>query len=226
MCICWNRIVLTWLAPQMHELYDRHLGPDWVRHSGEPQAWESIESVSDGELWETHQALKSRRIDFVRRRAATEARHRGESPEFVKLLERSLRPTAHADPQCALVSSPAPPSKPSLSINRSWPPAPKPASKTPTSRSAPTRLASASARPNWRNTNRSREVSQCLKQAAFVSRSETTTGSDCCSLVRQLGSVGRRAGPSQLIVCDLCLSCAEPAVYECAGATWSDDVGP
>ena len=25
--------VQTWLAPQMHQLYDRHLGPDWA----EPQ---------------------------------------------------------------------------------------------------------------------------------------------------------------------------------------------
>ena len=32
--------------------------------------WEAIENVDDGELWETHQALKRQLIEFVRRRAA------------------------------------------------------------------------------------------------------------------------------------------------------------
>ena len=72
--------VLTWLAPQMHELYDRYLGPDWEQRSGEPQVWERIETVSDAELWETHQALKARLIDFVRRRAVADAERRGEPP--------------------------------------------------------------------------------------------------------------------------------------------------
>jgi len=27
--------VLSWLAPQTQQLYDRHLGPDWQRRSGE-----------------------------------------------------------------------------------------------------------------------------------------------------------------------------------------------
>src|ERR1700676_1827604 len=44
--------VPTWLAPQMFRLYDRHLGTGWAEHSGEPQIWEGIESVDDGELWE------------------------------------------------------------------------------------------------------------------------------------------------------------------------------
>lgn len=82
--------VFTWLAPPMHELYDRHLGPNWLRESGEPQTWEKIDDVSDAELWETHQALKSRLIDFVRRRASHEARRRGEPMHQVSLFRRSL----------------------------------------------------------------------------------------------------------------------------------------
>ena len=30
--------VQTWLAPQMHQLYDRHLGPDWPERSSEPES--------------------------------------------------------------------------------------------------------------------------------------------------------------------------------------------
>ena len=62
--------VHSWLAPQMHRLYDRHFGRDWEKHSGEPEVWSRIDQVDDGELWETHQALKARLLDFVARRTA------------------------------------------------------------------------------------------------------------------------------------------------------------
>jgi glycogen phosphorylase len=83
--------VPTWLAPQMHQVYDRHLGPDWPQRCREPGYWEAIDQVDDGELWETHQTLKVRLIEIARRRAAASAERRGESPEFVGQLRRSLR---------------------------------------------------------------------------------------------------------------------------------------
>jgi starch phosphorylase len=58
--------VPTWLAAPMFRLYDRHLGPSWHERSGDPHTWEGIENVDDGELWETHLALKSRLLEFVR----------------------------------------------------------------------------------------------------------------------------------------------------------------
>ncbi|MCA8999364.1 MAG: alpha-glucan family phosphorylase [Planctomycetaceae bacterium] len=60
--------VPSWLAPQMHQLFDRHLGVGWPTRSSHPEVWERIKDVDDGELWETHLILKSRLIDFVRRR--------------------------------------------------------------------------------------------------------------------------------------------------------------
>jgi starch phosphorylase len=83
--------VLTWLAPQMRQLYDRQLGPDWQQHSGEPEVWAKVESIEDGEFWETHVALKSRLIDFARRRAVRAAERRGESTEWVGQLRKALR---------------------------------------------------------------------------------------------------------------------------------------
>ena len=65
--------VPSWLAPQMHQLYDRHFGVDWPSHSSDPDVWKRIKDVDDAELWETHLTLKSRLIDFVRRRAETTA---------------------------------------------------------------------------------------------------------------------------------------------------------
>ena len=62
--------VQTWLAPQMRQVYDRHLGPDWPERAANRASGKRIEDVDDGELWETHQTLKARLIDFARRRAA------------------------------------------------------------------------------------------------------------------------------------------------------------
>jgi starch phosphorylase len=86
--------VPTWLAPQMSRLYDRHLGTGWQEHSGEARIWEGIENVDDGELWETHLSLKSRLIEFVRRRAVEQAQRRGESLDVLQRLGRVLSPDA------------------------------------------------------------------------------------------------------------------------------------
>jgi starch phosphorylase len=82
--------VQTWLAPQMRQVYDRHLGPDWADRAGAPGFWEAIDRVDDGELWETHQTLKARLVDFVRRRAVQQATRRGEPADAVAQARRVL----------------------------------------------------------------------------------------------------------------------------------------
>ena len=86
--------VPTWLAPQMFRLYDRHLGAGWHDHGAEARIWEGIESIDDGELWETHLSLKSQLLEFVRYRAVEQARRRSESPEELRRLSRVLSPDA------------------------------------------------------------------------------------------------------------------------------------
>ena len=86
--------VPSWLAPQMDRLYDRHLGTGWHEHSAEAKTWEGIENVDDGELWETHLNLKSRLLEFVRRRAVEQAELRGEEPEVCLRLARVFSPDA------------------------------------------------------------------------------------------------------------------------------------
>lgn len=86
--------VPSWLAPQMFRLYDRHLGPGWHELSAQPQIWEGIENINDGELWETHLSLKARLLGFVRRRAIQQAERRDESPDVLQRLEGVLSPDA------------------------------------------------------------------------------------------------------------------------------------
>jgi len=82
--------VRTWLAQQMHQLYDRHLGPGWIDRVSEPSTWDPIEAIDDGELWETRQTLKTQLIEAARRRAARCAEERGEPLEFVEQVRHAL----------------------------------------------------------------------------------------------------------------------------------------
>lgn len=86
--------VPTWLAPQMFQLYERHLEAGWHEQSGQPRIWESIENVDSAELWEAHLSLKSRLLEFVRQRAAEQAGRRGEPQENLRRLSRILSPDA------------------------------------------------------------------------------------------------------------------------------------
>ncbi len=95
--------VPTWLAPQMHQLYDRYLGPEWRASLGFPEIWSNTKRISDAELWETHMALKTRLLDFVRRRAAAEAEQRGESATICTQLRRALSPDARNDRICETI---------------------------------------------------------------------------------------------------------------------------
>jgi len=86
--------VPSWLAPQMNRLYDRHLGVGWQTRSGRSETWAEIENVDDGELWETHLALKAQLLDFARRRAKEQAERRYETAETLHKLGKVLSPDA------------------------------------------------------------------------------------------------------------------------------------
>jgi starch phosphorylase len=68
--------VKTWLAPQMRQVYDRHLGPDWSLRAGDENLWDKIDDIDDAELWETHQTLKVQLIEIARRHAGRRAARR------------------------------------------------------------------------------------------------------------------------------------------------------
>jgi len=86
--------VQSWLAPQMHQVFDRHLGADWPRRMREPETWAAITKVDDAELWETQQVLKARLIDFVRTRMVAQARRRDEGDAAIRAASEVLDPKA------------------------------------------------------------------------------------------------------------------------------------
>jgi starch phosphorylase len=83
--------VLSWLAPQMHQLFETRLAQDWPTRMVHSDVWENVLEIDDGELWETHQSLKMRLIRFVRRRLLLQAERLGHH-ETVQQIEQILDP--------------------------------------------------------------------------------------------------------------------------------------
>ena len=84
----------SWLAHPMAILYDKHLGVEWHTRMGESAIWQGIYNVDPGELWETHNALKSRLLEFVRRRVSRQSRRRNEDPAVIDAARNILDPNA------------------------------------------------------------------------------------------------------------------------------------
>ena len=81
----------TWMAPEFAALYRKHLG-DWEEHLTQPEFWRGVIDIPDTQLWETHQQLKRRLIDFVRDRERQRRERLGESPESIRRVNRILDP--------------------------------------------------------------------------------------------------------------------------------------
>jgi starch phosphorylase len=81
----------TWMAPEFSALYRKHLG-DWEEHLTEPEFWRGVIDIPDTQLWDTHQKLKLRLVEFVRERVRTRRERLGESPEFIRKVNRILDP--------------------------------------------------------------------------------------------------------------------------------------
>ena len=86
--------VPSWLALPMQQLYDKCLGADWQHTMGSPEVWQNIYNVDPGELWETHNTLKSRLLEFVRRRLSRQCRYRNEDEAMIENARNVLDPSA------------------------------------------------------------------------------------------------------------------------------------
>jgi starch phosphorylase len=81
----------TWLAPEIAALYRKYLG-DWEEHLTEPDFWRGVIDIPDAQLWEAHQKLKLRLVEFVRERVRTRRERLGESPDAIRKVNRILDP--------------------------------------------------------------------------------------------------------------------------------------
>ena len=81
----------TWMAPEFSALYSRYLH-DWEEHLTEADFWRGVIDIPDAQLWETHQKLKFRLVEFVRERVRMRRERVGESPEAIRRVNQILDP--------------------------------------------------------------------------------------------------------------------------------------
>jgi starch phosphorylase len=59
----------TWIAGELAQLFDRHLGADWVNRHDDVAFWNRVVDIPDEEFWNVHLLLKRKLLTFVRERA-------------------------------------------------------------------------------------------------------------------------------------------------------------
>lgn len=59
----------TWVAGEVHHLFCKYLGPDWVDRSDDPAIWHRVADIPDEELWTIRQELKRKLRRLMRERA-------------------------------------------------------------------------------------------------------------------------------------------------------------
>lgn len=55
----------TWTSSEWQKLYMDNFGPEWLSDQSNPKHWEKIYEISDDEVWETHQVLKEKLIEYI-----------------------------------------------------------------------------------------------------------------------------------------------------------------
>ena len=81
----------TWLAPEFSALYTKYLG-NWEERLTDSDFWRGVIEIPDAQLWETHQKLKLRLVEFVRERMRARAERIGEAPELMRNINHVLDP--------------------------------------------------------------------------------------------------------------------------------------
>jgi starch phosphorylase len=61
--------VPTWIGFQMVQLFDKYLGPDWVKQQDDQGFWDRVLDIPDEEIWTVHRAMKGRLIEVIMERA-------------------------------------------------------------------------------------------------------------------------------------------------------------
>jgi len=59
----------TWISAELADLFNTHLGTDWLERHDDPALWNAILAVPDAELWAVRQQLRRYLFTFVRERA-------------------------------------------------------------------------------------------------------------------------------------------------------------
>ncbi len=84
----------TWVASDLASLYDRYLGGNWREDPDCQRIWRQADSISESELWRTHERLRERLVEFVRTRLRETLMGRGARRKELQAADEVLDPGA------------------------------------------------------------------------------------------------------------------------------------
>lgn len=84
----------TWVAGDLSQLYDRYLGATWKEDPDCERVWANANSIPDSELWRTHERLRERLVDFVRKRLRKQLLDKGARKGELEVADEVLDPQA------------------------------------------------------------------------------------------------------------------------------------
>ncbi len=86
--------VASWVAPDIALLYDRYLGGTWREDPDCLRTWRLAETISETELWRTHERLRARLVDQVRFRLHQQLESKGVRRKALEVANEVLDPQA------------------------------------------------------------------------------------------------------------------------------------
>ncbi|HLA44058.1 MAG TPA: alpha-glucan family phosphorylase, partial [Aggregatilineales bacterium] len=86
--------VQTWTSREMSMLFDRYLDPAWRTNPSDPEIWQDVERIPDGELWRTHERRRERLVSFARERLRIQLINRGFAQREIAEADEVLNPEA------------------------------------------------------------------------------------------------------------------------------------
>jgi starch phosphorylase len=80
----------TWAAGEFHDLYEKYLGKNWEDRQSDMEFWRGVIDIPDAVLWDLHQVLKHRTIEFMRERVRAQRIRNGEPPDTIREVNHLL----------------------------------------------------------------------------------------------------------------------------------------
>ncbi len=84
----------SWISPELNQLYDRYLGPNWREEAASHEVWSRVHSIPAEELWRTHERRRERLVAWARRHVLEQRIQRGAPQEDIAAAGEILDPDA------------------------------------------------------------------------------------------------------------------------------------
>ncbi len=82
----------TWIGAPIRELFDRHLGGDWMGRAADPETWAAVDQIPDAELWAVRRRQREQLVAFVRERSVADRLARNDVRDYIDAAARAFDP--------------------------------------------------------------------------------------------------------------------------------------